>query len=461
MFTETKMDHILSAVSPVDGRYQSKTKHLQDVFSEQTLIWQRVYIECAWLRILSASDIQNLPEPSHLITALNQIESSPPSLAASAIKEIESSTNHDVKAVEYWLQQQLSANGCAEWIPFIHFACTSEDINNLAYGRMLKNGLEQSLLPELKQSLQILKDLISTTAAMPMLARTHGQTASPTTMGKELCNFAQRLTIAQARLKACEISGKFNGAVGNFNAHLAAYPDTDWQELSTKMIATCGLKENKYTTQIEPHDDIAHLMQVIANTNTIIIDLCRDIWAYISLGYFSQSVKANEVGSSTMPHKVNPIDFENAEGNLGMANALALHFASKLPISRLQRDLSDSTVMRNLGVVFAYSSIAQQSLQKGLQKLQPNADKMLQDLEASPEVLAEAIQTCMRAQGDAKAYETLKDLTRGKKVDHSIIKQLLENYAFDASTKNRLQKLEAKNYIGAAITLTQQWLKQN
>jgi adenylosuccinate lyase len=455
------MQSELNAISPIDGRYHSKTAALQLIFSEQALIWQRVWVECAWLRTLSTSNIDILPSDAGLIQALDNIIASDPVEAAAAIKAIESKTNHDVKAVEYWLQEQLEQHNCAAWIPFIHFACTSEDINNLAYGRMLQAGVKQSLIPELSQNIAALKQIITDTAAMPMLARTHGQTASPTTMGKEMCNFAQRLVLAKARLENCSISGKFNGAVGNFNAHLVALPDTDWQGLSSRMIDYCGLQENKYTTQIEPHDDIAHLMQVIANTNTIIIDLCRDIWTYISYGYFTQSLKADEVGSSTMPHKVNPIDFENAEGNLGIANALAQHFASKLPISRLQRDLSDSTVMRNLGSVFAYTSIAAQSLHKGISKLNANAVKMLADLEASPEVLAEAIQTCMRAQGDSQAYETLKNLTRGKPIDKNTINDLIMTYDFNTANKQRLQELEAKNYIGAAILLTEQWLKNN
>jgi len=317
------------------------------------------------------------------------------------------------------------------------------------------------LLPELQSCSNVLTQLIKTTANMPMLARTHGQSASPTTMGKELCNFAERICKASARLRQCTITAKFNGAVGNFNAHKIAYPEVNWQLLSQQMIEQCGLEENRYTTQIEPHDDIAVLMQQVANTNTILIDLCRDIWSYISMGYFQQTVQQGEVGSSTMPHKVNPIDFENAEGNLGLANALALHLAAKLPISRLQRDLTDSTVMRNLGSVFGYCSIALQSLTKGLNKLIANPAAMLHDLDHSWEVLAEAIQTCLRAHGDKNAYDTLKNLTRGKKIDSDSIKEIINNSDLDKTTKARLAKLTPASYVGDAINITEQWLKTN
>ena len=326
---------------------------------------------------------------------------------------------------------------------------------------MLNDAIQKTLIPELNCCLQSLNELISETKSMPMLARTHGQTASPTTMGKELCNFAERIIRARDRLKSCKITGKFNGAVGNFNAPQIALPSVDWLKLSKQMIEQCGLVENRYTTQIEPHDSLACIMQNIANINTILIDLSRDIWTYISLGYFQQTVKDSEVGSSTMPHKVNPIDFENAEGNLGLANAIALHLAGKLPISRLQRDLTDSTVLRNLGSVFAYCSIAQQSLQKGLKKLNADAEKMLTDLDNSWEVLAEAIQTCMRANGDKNAYETLKKLTRGKTIDKKTITNIIDSCNFDNDTKDRLKNLSPQDYIGYAITLTNNWLENN
>ena len=443
----------LTAVSPIDGRYGSKCQSLRAIFSEFGLIHCRVRVEIEWLQQLA--EHQQIPEVPALSEEDNQFLSR---LAdnfseadAQKIKDIEATTNHDVKAVEYWIKDQLNGRPALEAISeFVHFACTSEDINNLSHGLMLKGGrdhintLLQSVIDDLKNKAHEFADI-------PMLSRTHGQTASPSTMGKEFANVVARLRRQQEQINKVELLGKINGAVGNYNAHLSAYPDIDWEQNAEQFVNRLGLSWNPYTTQIEPHDYIAELFDAQARFNTILIDFCRDIWAYISLAYFKQKTIAGEVGSSTMPHKVNPIDFENAEGNFGLANAMMGHMATKLPISRWQRDLTDSTVLRNMGVGYAYTEIALRSLLKGLGKLEINADRIAQDLNQSWEVLAEAIQTVMRRYGIEEPYEKLKALTRGQSITPESLKPFVESLEMPDAAKQELLSLTPASYIGNAI----------
>lgn len=445
----------LTAISPVDGRYGTKTKALQPVCSEFGLIRFRVTVEVKWFQHLANQDaIHELgPFSQDIHTSLQQILDDFDEEDASRIKDIEKTTNHDVKAVEYFLkekfQQHPQLEGSTE---FIHFGCTSEDINNLSYGLMLQEG-NQILSDALSEVLQKIQAMARDFASTPMLSRTHGQTASPTTVGKEMANVAARLARQATALKSQEMFGKMNGAVGNYNAHIAAYPEVDWPSLSREFVTSLGLQFASKTTQIEPHDYIAECFHKLSRCNTILIDFARDIWGYISLGYFKQKVVAGEVGSSTMPHKVNPIDFENAEGNLGVANALLSHLSMKLPISRWQRDLSDSTVLRNLGVGLAHSLIAYQSLLKGLGKLELNKPKLEQDLDQSWEVLAEPIQTVMRRYGVPKSYEKLKELTRGQAIHQEKLQRFIETLEVPEQAKEQLRKLTPHNYIGLAEKL--------
>lgn len=443
----------ISALSPVDGRYGSKTAALRPYFSEFGLIYNRVLVEVRWLQCLAAHpQITEVSPLSAKANALleNLIESFNET-AAQRVKDIESTTNHDVKAVEYYIKEQFKDN--AELLAvneYVHFACTSEDINNLAHGLMLKQGLEQVMLPAMQDVLSQIKQLAHDHQSQPMLSRTHGQTASPSTMGKEMANVAARLQRQLKQIKKMELLGKINGAVGNYNAHYSAYPEIDWQANAQTFVESLGLTWNPYTTQIEPHDYIAELFDAIARFNTILLDFDRDIWGYISLGFFKQKTIAGEIGSSTMPHKVNPIDFENSEGNLGIANALLQHLASKLPISRWQRDLTDSTVLRNLGVGLAHSLIAYQSTLKGISKLQLNAPRLNADLDSAWEVLAEPIQTVMRRYAIEEPYEKLKALTRGKAINAEIMADFIDTLELPQSVKDELKKLTPANYIGNA-----------
>lgn len=448
----------LTAVSPIDGRYGSKTANFRDVFSEFGLIKFRVEVEVRWLQALAAhEDIIELPAFSaEANTFLDNIVSGFSLADAERVKEIEGTTNHDVKAVEYLIKEKFAAvkdslPELARGAEFVHFACTSEDINNLSHGLMLKNGLDGTLLPEMKAVVEKVKAIALELAETPMLSRTHGQTASPSTMGKEFANVVARLERQIKQVEAVEILGKINGAVGNYNAHLSAYPNTDWQAHAQAFVTSLGLVFNPYTTQIEPHDYIAELYDAIARFNTILIDLDRDIWGYISMGYFKQKTIAGEVGSSTMPHKVNPIDFENSEGNLGIANAIMTHLSQKLPVSRWQRDLTDSTVLRNLGVGMAHSLIAYQATLKGLNKLQINEAKLLADLDASWEVMAEPIQTVMRRYNIEGAYEKLKELTRGNDMNKATIQSFVEGLEIPDNAKQTLLEMTPASYIGNAV----------
>ena len=445
----------LKAVSPIDGRYASKTAPLTEVFSEYGLIASRVLVEVRWLQALAEQPgITELPALSaESVNALNDIVNQFSEEDAEAIKTIERTTNHDVKAIEYFLKAKLDdIPELAAAKEFIHFACTSEDINNLSHAIMLQAG-KQTLLPTMNRIVDTLADFAKDWAAQPMLSRTHGQTASPTTVGKEFANVVARLRRQIAQLENCEILGKINGAVGNYNAHLSAYPDIDWQTHGKNFVEGLGLKWNPYTTQIEPHDYIAELFHNIARFNTIIIDFDRDIWAYISKGFFKQKQIEGEIGSSTMPHKVNPIDFENSEGNLGLANAVLGHMAEKLPVSRWQRDLTDSTVLRNMGVGFAYSLIAYEATLKGLSKLQLNAEVIDNDLDNAWEVLAEPLQTIMRRYGVDEPYEKLKALTRGKKVNAESLAEFIEQLDVNQEAKLAMMALTPANYIGHAEQL--------
>jgi adenylosuccinate lyase len=444
----------LTAISPVDGRYGSKVSVFRSIFSEYGLIRNRVTVEIRWLQKLAAHPaITEVPAFSAEANAFLDKLVSEFSLAdAERIKEIERTTNHDVKAVEYLIKEKIAdvpeLHAVTE---FVHFACTSEDINNLSHGLMLREGLDHGLLPAMDNLVEKLAELAREHAEQPMLSRTHGQTASPTTVGKELANVVYRLRRQLMQIREVEIMGKINGAVGNYNAHLSAYPDVDWAANAEEFIESLGLDWNPYTTQIEPHDYIAELSDAIARFNTILIDLDRDIWGYISLGYFKQKTVAGEIGSSTMPHKVNPIDFENSEGNLGIANALFSHLSAKLPISRWQRDLTDSTVLRNLGVGFAHSLIAYEATLKGLGKLEINPARLNEDLNNAWEVLAEPIQTVMRRYNIEKPYEKLKDLTRGKAMTPEVIKNFVETLEIPEQAKAELRALTPDNYIGNAI----------
>ncbi|HTB87556.1 MAG TPA: adenylosuccinate lyase [Steroidobacteraceae bacterium] len=444
------------ALSPLDGRYAGKLADVRRIFSEGGLMRERVRVECAWFLALAegpaAHALAKLPLPAReLLTAL---ASNPQSTDVAAIKQIEARTNHDVKAVEYWLRAQLEARGATppelEWM---HFACTSEDINNLAYALMLKQARESLLLPMLKGLGSTLDALANRYANVGMLARTHGQTATPTTVGKELANVAARLEVQRSGIERVAILGKMNGAVGNFNAHVAALPRVDWPAFSAAFVGSLGLQSNRHTTQIEPHDWIAEYCHALMRANTVLLDFSRDMWSYISLGYFKQRLVAGEVGSSTMPHKVNPIDFENAEGNLGLANALLGHFADKLPVSRLQRDLTDSTVLRNVGVAIGHSVLSFRSLATGLEKIELDAARVADDLNRAWEVLGEAVQTVMRAHGIPDAYDKLKTFTRGRPVDEQAMREFIASLALPAEEKARLMALTPATYVGLAPKL--------
>jgi adenylosuccinate lyase len=441
----------------LDGRYQGKVESLRNYFSEYGLIRYRVLIEIEWFKALAAeAGIKELPPFSAAtIAQLDQLAAKFSEADAEQIKTIECRTNHDVKAIEYWLRDKLSGNPeTAKALEFIHFTCTSEDINNLSHALMLRHSREEVMLPALKTIIDRLQDLAHQHADLPMLCRTHGQTATPSTLGKEMANVVHRLRRANTRIATVEVLGKINGAVGNYNAHLSAYPDVDWENFAKHFVEARGLTFNPYTIQIEPHDGIAELYDAYARANTILIDLNRDIWSYISLGYFKQKVVAGEVGSSTMPHKVNPIDFENAEGNLGLANALLKHLSEKLPISRMQRDLTDSTVLRNMGVALGYTLLAYESCLKGLNKLEANPQRLAEDLDHSWEVLAEPIQTVMRRYNIENAYDKLKELTRGKGgINRESLAAFIQTLDIPASEKQRLQALSPETYIGKAAEL--------
>ena len=443
----------LTAISPIDGRYGSKTEPLRSVFSEYGLIKARVTVEVRWLQQLAGHpDIKELPAFSDAANAYLDSILSEFSLAdAEAIKSIERTTNHDVKAVEYFLKEKLSTLDELKAVTeFVHFACTSEDINNLSHALMLKTGMTEVLLPEMQAVQKDIARLAREHADQPMLSRTHGQTASPTTLGKEMANVAYRLQRQLNALENIEYLGKINGAVGNYNAHMATYPGIDWEANAKAFIEGLGLDFNPFTTQIEPHDYIAELFDAVARFNTVLIDFDRDVWGYISLGYFKQRTIAGEVGSSTMPHKVNPIDFENSEGNLGIANAVLAHLGAKLPISRWQRDLTDSTVLRSMGVGLAHSLIAYQASRKGISKLEANPARLDQDLNQAWEVMAEAIQTVMRRYGIEEPYEKLKAFTRGKAITEPMMKDFVNQLDLPESAKKSLLDMTPASYIGNA-----------
>ena len=447
----------LNALSPLDGRYQTKLDALRPYFSEFALIKHRAWVEVEWLKELSAAkDLQEIaPFSAEAIKELDDAIVNFSEVDASQVKAIEARTNHDVKALEYWLKEKFDGNlEIKKASEFIHFACTSEDINNLSHGLMLKSARDAVMLPFLANLISRLTDLSHELAAQPMLSRTHGQTASPTTMGKELANVVYRLQRQQKQLEANEILGKINGAVGNFNAHLSAYPNFDWESFAKNFVESLGLTYNPMTIQIEPHDYMAELYDCLSRINTILIDINRDIWGYISVGYFKQKVKAGEIGSSTMPHKVNPIDFENSEGNLGLANAVLRHLAEKLPISRWQRDLTDSTVLRNMGVAFGYTLLGYDSCLRGLNKLEINPEKLALDLDNSWEVLAEPIQTVMRRYGIENPYEQLKELTRGKGgINKASLHTFISGLNIPADAKQALLEMTPASYVGKATEL--------
>ncbi|ABO23425.1 adenylosuccinate lyase [Shewanella loihica] len=443
----------LTAISPVDGRYGSKTASLRGIFSEYGLTKYRVQVEINWLKLLSSCpEIEEVPPFSEVALALlDQIKDNFSEEDALRVKTIEATTNHDVKAVEYFIKEKIADNSELTSIgEFVHFACTSEDINNLSHGLMLSEAREQVLVPYCQQIVDGVKKLASEYRSVPLMSRTHGQPASPSTLGKEMANVAVRLERQLKQIQAVEIMGKINGAVGNYNAHLSAYPEVDWHTLSERFVTSLGLNWNPYTTQIEPHDYIAELFDAVARFNTVLIDFDRDIWGYIALGHFKQKTIAGEIGSSTMPHKVNPIDFENSEGNLGIANALMQHLAAKLPVSRWQRDLTDSTVLRNLGVGMAHSLIAYQATLKGICKLEVNEAHLREELDQNWEVLAEPVQTVMRRYGIEKPYEKLKELTRGKRIDGEQLAQFIDTLELPSDVKLELKKMTPANYIGRA-----------
>lgn len=446
----------LSALSPLDGRYANKVDPLRAILSETGFMHHRVKVEIAWLKALSAAGFAEIkPFSKDATNFLNKISSEFGEPQAARIKEIEAVTNHDVKAVEYWIKEQVKdVPELLAASEFIHFACTSEDINNTSHGMMLHAARDQVMLPTLTKLINKLTELAHTNASMPMLSRTHGQPASPSTLGKEIANVVARLQRAAKRIADVEILGKMNGAVGNYNAHLSAYPEVNWEAFSKQVIEQqLGLKHNPHTTQIEPHDYMAEMFDAFARVNTILIDLNRDIWGYISLGYFKQRTKAGEIGSSTMPHKVNPIDFENSEGNLGLANAVLKHLSEKLPISRWQRDLTDSTVLRNIGVGFGYTLLAYESCLRGLNKLEVNPSKLAEDLDATWEVLAEPVQTVMRRYGIENPYEQLKELTRGKGISKDALREFILGLAIPDSAKKLLLEMTPANYVGIAAEL--------
>ena len=444
------------ALSPLDGRYAGKLEAVRHIFSEAGLMRERVRVECAWFLALAAGPaadaLAKLPRAAReLLVSLSR---NPVGADIAAIKKIEARTNHDVKAVEIWLRGELTRHGAtAAELEWLHFGCTSEDINNLAYALMLQSARAGLLLPMLEGIGSQLDSLARRHAAAPMLARTHGQTATPTTVGKELANVAARLQAQRAGIERVGILGKMNGAVGNFNAHVVALPQVDWLGFSRTFVEALGIASNPYTTQIEPHDWIAEYCHALMRANTVLLDLARDMWSYISLGYFKQRMIEGEVGSSTMPHKVNPIDFENAEGNLGLANALLGHFADKLPISRMQRDLTDSTVLRNVGVAIGHSVLSYGSLERGLDKIELDPQRVAQDLDRAWEVLGEAVQTVMRAHGMADAYDRLKTFTRGRPIDRAAMHEFIASLELPAAEKQRLLSLEPATYVGLAPLL--------
>ena len=446
----------LTALSPLDGRYQSKVGTLRDHFSEHGLIRNRVRVEVEWLKALAAepSLAEIAPFSAATIAELDAVIDTFGEADSAAVKSIEATTNHDVKAVEYWLKQRLAHN--AEVIKvseFIHFACTSEDINNTSHALMLREGRDGALLPALDAVIARFRDLAHQHAALPMLSRTHGQPASPTTLGKEMANIAARLMRARATIAGVALAAKFNGAVGNYNAHLSAWPDFDWEGFNKGFIESLGLEFNPYTIQIEPHDAMAELFDAVARANTMLLDACRDIWMYISFGYFKQKLKEGEVGSSTMPHKVNPIDFENAEGNLGIANAVLRHFSDKLPVSRMQRDLTDSTVLRNMGVGFGHTVLALDSCLRGLNKLEADPARLAADLDEAWEVLAEPVQTVMRRYAIENPYEQLKAMTRGKGITRQALHAFILTLAIPEAERRRLLDMTPASYVGLAIGL--------
>ena len=446
----------LNALSPLDGRYQSKVDPLRAHFSEYALIKHRALVEVEWLKALAAiPEIEEVkPFSKETIKELDDAIANFDEMNASQVKAIEARTNHDVKALEYWLKEKFDGNPeIKKASEFIHFACTSEDINNLSHALMLKGARNEVMLPFLNNLIARMTELSQQLAAQPMLSRTHGQTASPTTMGKEFANVVYRLQRQQKQLLANEILGKINGAVGNFNAHLSAYPNVDWEKFAKRFVENLGLTYNPMTIQIEPHDYMAELYDNLSRINTILIDINRDIWGYVSVGYFKQKLKPGEVGSSTMPHKVNPIDFENSEGNLGLANAILRHLAEKLPISRWQRDLTDSTVLRNMGVAFGYTLLGYDSCLRGLNKLEINPVKLADDLDNSWEVLAEPIQTVMRRYGYENPYDTLKEYTRGKAISKESLQSLIAELKIPAEAKQYLMDLTPATYIGKATEL--------
>ncbi len=458
------MSHALTALSPLDGRYAGKVDALRPIFSEYGLIKARVKVEVEWLLALAAEPgiVELAPFSPAAVKRLRALAADFPVEAAARVKAIERTTNHDVKAVEYLIKERLQdddADPDSELGPaleFVHFACTSEDINNLCYALMLGQARQQVLLPQLDALIETLRGMAHAHAALPMLSRTHGQTASPTTVGKELANVVARLQRQGEVLAGLPMPGKINGAVGNYNAHVAAYPEIDWPAFSRRFVESLGLDWQPYTTQIEPHDGIAELCDACKRIDTIAIDLCRDLWGYISQGYFKQAVKAGEIGSSTMPHKVNPIDFENAEGNFGIASALFEHFAAKLPISRWQRDLTDSTVLRALGTAFGHMLIGLDALQRGLGKLSVNPDRLAADLDASWEVLAEAVQTVMRRHGLPNPYEQLKALTRGQGINAESMREFIASLDLPAEDRQRLLAMTPGSYTGLAERLARE-----
>ena len=451
--------HTAKAISPLDGRYAAKVDPLREIFSEYGLIERRLYVEVRWLQKLSSTpgivEVESFDQAAtdHLETIIDAFDLE----AAQAIKAIERTTNHDVKAIEYFLKDSLQTNGTlSQASEFVHFACTSEDINNLSHALMLRDGVPV-IAHEMRAIISAIDALATQYSDLSMLSRTHGQTASPTTLGKEMANVSARLCRQLAGVESITPLGKFNGAVGNFNAHLSAYPDVDWPQLSQEFVESLGLEWNPMTTQIEPHDYMAELFQAICRFNTILIDFDRDIWSYISLGYFKQRTIDGEIGSSTMPHKVNPIDFENSEGNLGLANAVLAHLSEKLPMSRWQRDLTDSTVLRNMGVGFGYSLLAYTSTLKGISKLEVNPSRLAEDLDNSWEVLAEPIQTVMRRYGIPEPYEKLKALTRGQAITRDTLHAFITTLELPNETKTQLLALTPANYVGLAQKLTETW----
>jgi adenylosuccinate lyase len=446
----------LSALSPLDGRYAGKTDKLRPILSEAGFMHHRVKVEISWLQALSLAGFAEIKPFSAAANAvLDKMAQDFSENDAARIKEIEAVTNHDVKAVEYWLKEQVAdVPELVAATEFIHFACTSEDINNTSHGMMIKAARDGVMLPALQAIITKLTAIAHANADVPMLSRTHGQTASPTTLGKEMANVVARLQRASNRIASVQVLGKMNGAVGNYNAHLSAYPGFDWAAFSKDVIEQrLGLTFNPYTIQIEPHDYMAELFDAFARANTILLDLNRDIWSYISLGYFKQTTKAGEIGSSTMPHKVNPIDFENSEGNLGLANAVLRHMAEKLPVSRMQRDLTDSTVLRNIGVGLGYALLAYDSCLRGLNKLEVNQARLAQDLDANWEVLAEPVQTVMRRYGIANPYEQLKELTRGKGISKDALREFILTLAIPQDAKDLLLAMTPANYLGIAAKL--------